>query len=84
MTALSPSAYAAQVSLINAWRSAHPAVRSNGVIPITLVVAIVVLLALGATIVIGAVALCAANGGVLDSVVSLSDWTVKVTCHKLK
>ncbi|MFJ3380025.1 hypothetical protein [Curtobacterium sp. NPDC090217] len=53
-------------------------------IPIILVVAIVVLLALGATIVIGAVALCAANGGVLDSVVSLSDWTVKVTCHKLK
>lgn len=82
MTITSPSVRAAQLQLLHARRDAHPAVRSNGVVPIILVVAVVVLLALGATIVIGAVALCAANGGVLDSG-SLSEWTVKVSCHKL-
>lgn len=83
MTALLPHATAARLSLTDAWRSSHPAVRTNSVIPIIIVVAIVVLLALGATVVIGAVALCAANGGVLDSVVNLSSWEVRVTCHKL-
>lgn len=83
MFTLSPYVDAARVDLMNAWRSADPAVRENSVIPVILVVAVIVLLALGATVVIGAVALCAAHGGVLNSVVSLSQWTVRVTCHKL-
>lgn len=83
MTTLTPHANSARQQLMNAWRSHDSSIRVNDIIPIILVVAIVVLLALGATIVIGAVALCAANGGVLDSVVNLSQWTVRVTCHKL-
>lgn len=83
MTTLTPYAITARQQLMNAWGAHDPGVRVNNIIPIIIVVAIVVLLALGATIVIGAVALCAANGGVLDSVVNLSQWTVRVTCHKL-
>ena len=57
--------------------------RRNDVIPIIIVIAIIVLLALAVTIVAAAVILCAQRGGVLDTVVNLDAWTVKVKCHKI-
>lgn len=84
MTTLSPVATAARLQLLAAWRAKHPGVRANGIIPIIIIVAIVVVLALGATVVLGAMVICNQHGGVLDGYVSLSTWTVKITCHKLK
>lgn len=72
----------ASVALTCVSERLHRYVR-NDAAPLIIVVAIGVLLALGATIVAGAVVLCARNGGVLDGVVSLSAWEAKVTCHKL-
>lgn len=57
--------------------------RRNDIVQFILVAALIVLLALGATVVIGAIAMCAANGGVMDAVVSTDPWTFKIYCHKL-
>jgi hypothetical protein len=78
MTTLSPFANAARIQLLSALRSRHPAMRQNGIIPIIIIVAIVVVLALGAMVI------CNQHGGVLDGYVRLSTWEVKITCHKLK
>jgi hypothetical protein len=71
------------LSLREAWVIARSTTRSNAVIPVIIVVAIVVLLALAVTVVAGAVIMCAAQGAVLDAVVTLSTWQVKLKCHKL-
>jgi hypothetical protein len=71
------------LSLREAWDVARSRTRSNAIIPVIIVVAIVVLLALAVTVVAGAVVMCASHGAVLDAVVSLSAWEVKLKCHKL-
>jgi len=82
MTAVLP-ATGSVASLREAWRSGDDAARENGVIPVIIVIAIVVLLVLAASIVAAAIILCAQNHAVLDTVVNLNAWTVKVHCHKL-
>ncbi|CAN5182774.1 hypothetical protein BH09ACT6_BH09ACT6_17600 [soil metagenome] len=57
-------------------------VRENGVVPVIIVIAIAVLLLLASSIVAGAIVLCAQHGAVLDAIVDLGHWTVKVVCHK--
>jgi hypothetical protein len=71
------------LSLREAWDVARTSTRSNAIVPVILVVAIVVLLALAVTVVAGAVIMCASHGAVLDAVVTLSKWQVKLKCHKL-
>ncbi|MFZ7087515.1 hypothetical protein [Curtobacterium sp. RRHDQ10] len=71
------------LSLRQAWAVARGSTRTNSVVPVIIVVAIVVLLALAVTVVAGAVVMCASRGAVLDAVVSLSAWQVKLSCHKL-
>jgi hypothetical protein len=58
-------------------------VRRNDVVHIIFIIAIVVLLILAASLVAAAIVLCAQHGGVLDFVVKLDPWTVKVGCRKL-
>ena len=70
--------------LRKAWRERESETRENGIVPFIIVVAIVVLLLLAATIVAAGIILCAQRGGVLDGVVSLNSWTVKILCHKLR
>ena len=82
MTAVLP-ATASVASLREAWRSDDAAARENGVVPLIFVIAIVVLLVLAASLVAAAIILCAQHHAVLDTVVALNTWTVKVVCHKI-
>jgi hypothetical protein len=70
------------LSIRQAHAIARSTTRSNAIIPVIIVVAIVVLLALAVTVVAGAVIMCATQGAVLDAVVNLSAWEVKLKCHK--
>jgi hypothetical protein len=81
--ALEAAVLASSPSLLRtAWERRSNDVRANGVIPFIIVVAIIVVLALGVTVTVGAVIMCAARGGVLDTVVRLDQWTVQLKCHK--
>ena len=70
-------------AVVTAAEARGDVVRRNDIVQFILVAALIVLLALGATVVIGAIAMCAANGGVMDAVVSVDPWTFKIYCHKL-
>jgi hypothetical protein len=58
--------------------------RRNNAIHIIIVIAIIVLLAIAASLVTAAIILCAQRGGVLNFVVQLNPWQVKVDCVKLR
>lgn len=58
--------------------------RRNNVIHIIFIIAIAVLLLLAASLVAAAIILCAQHGGVLNFLVKLDPWTVKVDCVKLR
>jgi hypothetical protein len=57
--------------------------RKDGAIHWVIVVAIIVALAIAASLVAAGIAMCAAQGGVLEFVVQLDPWTVEFHCKKL-
>lgn len=57
--------------------------KSNDAVHFLIVASVIVLLALGATVIIGAIAMCAAQGGVYDAMVAVDPWTFEITCHKI-
>lgn len=58
-------------------------IKRNSVVHFIIIIAIVVLLLLAAALVTAAIILCAQRGGVLEFIVKLDPWTVKVGCKKL-
>ncbi|MGN6425988.1 MAG: hypothetical protein ACTHMF_04140 [Leifsonia sp.] len=70
-------------AVVTAGEARADALRRNDIVQFIIIAALVVLLALGATVVLGAIAMCAANGGVMDTVVSVDPWTFKIYCHRL-
>ncbi len=70
-------------SLLEALHERRAKTRDNDVIPLIIVVAIIVLLALAVTVVAGAIILCAIHGGVFDTVANINGGSVTVRCHKL-
>lgn len=58
-------------------------IKRNNVVHIIIIIAIIVLLLLAAALVTAAIILCAQHGGVLEFVVKLDPWYVKVGCKKL-
>lgn len=81
--ALPPAVTYADAALRTALRDRDLEPQKNNVIQFIIVIAIVVLLLLAASIVAAAIILCAQHGGVLDTVVRLDQWSVKVKCHKI-
>lgn len=70
-------------ALIGARPANAPLARRNDAGHFFIVIAVILLLAIAATVVAAAIILCANAGGVLNTVISLDPWTVKIDCVRL-